>query len=218
MDHAFWHQRWQLEQIGFHSDIVNKHLQANWPLITSAEKCRVFVPLCGKSRDMYWLRTQGCDVVGVELSPLAVQFFFTEHDLQPVVSEHSNLDRHDVDGLSIYCCDFFALTADHVGDIDAVWDRASLVALPPSMRVDYAKHMQNLLQSGNKILLVAFEYPQHEMQGPPFSVQRHEIDALFASWCDIEWLYGEDILVQEAHFRDRGLSSLKEQVYRLSVR
>ena len=101
--------------------------------------------------------------------------------------------------------------------VNAVYDRASLVALPPEMRAAYAAHMQHLLKPGTKTLLVAFDYSQHEMQGPPFSVQTPEVQALYGSWCDVQLLYTEDVLDREPGFRDKGLSRLQEQVYVLSV-
>lgn len=49
-----------------------------------AQGSRVFVPLCGKSLDMIWLAQQGHEVIGVELSPVAVEDFFRENGLNPV--------------------------------------------------------------------------------------------------------------------------------------
>jgi hypothetical protein len=63
----------------------------------------------------------------------------------------------------------------------------------------------------------ALAYPQHEMQGPPFSVQTPEVQALYRNWCDVELLYTEDILDKEPNFRDKGVSRMQEQVYALKV-
>ena len=123
----------------------------------------------------------------------------------------------EADGLRIYCGDFFDLTANDLTGVSAVYDRASLVALPPEMRSAYAAHMQSLLESGTKTLLVAFDYPQHEMQGPPFSVKAQEVQALYCSWCNVELLYTEDILERESQFRDKGVSRMQEQVYVLTI-
>jgi thiopurine S-methyltransferase len=72
-----------------------------------------------------------------------------------------------------------------------------------------------LLEPGTTTLLVAFDYPQHEMQGPPFSVQTAEVQTLYSRWCDVELLCTEDILEREPHFRDKGVSRMREQVYKL---
>jgi thiopurine S-methyltransferase len=217
MNQDFWHERWQQNQIGFHSEDINPHLQKIWPTLDIAPGSRVLVPLCGKSNDMLWLLAQGFEVIGVELSPLAVQAFFTENRLPAKTSRQGKFYVSETDDLRIYCGDYFDFTANDLNSISAVYDRASLVALPPEMRIAYAAHQQHLLESGSTILLVAFDYPQHEMQGPPFNVQTAEVQSLYSSWCDVELLCTEDILEREPRFRDKGVSRIQEQVYRLTV-
>jgi thiopurine S-methyltransferase len=75
-----------------------------------------------------------------------------------------------------------------------------------------------LLEPQQQILLVTFDYSQHEMPGPPFSVPNEEIDLLYRPWCTVELLTDEDALQRELHFKERGLRTLHEQVYRLVVR
>ena len=218
MQHEFWHQRWQENQIGFHSPDFNPQLERFWPSLRLAPNSRVFVPLCGKSKDMLWLLAQDFQVTGVELSPLAVEAFFAENHLHPTLRQHGEFLIREINGLQIYCGDFFGLSMQDAGQIEAVYDRAALVALPAEMRLDYATKLSALLQPGAQILLVAFAYPQHEMPGPPFSVQEDEVDLLFHSFCNIELLTSEDLLQRELRFKQRGVSSMLEQVYRLSVR
>lgn len=218
MDHAFWHERWQQNQIGFHNKAVNSHLQSFWPILQTAQNRKVFVPLSGKTKDILWLLELGCDVVAVELSPLAVQALFAENNLQPEIFQTECFTVNQIDGLRVYCGDFFQLTINELDVCNVVWDRASLVALPVNMREAYADHMQHLLNPGSQILLVAFNYHQTEMQGPPFSVNQQEVQVLYGSWCDVQLLCTEDILDREPHFRDRGLTSMQEQVYLLTVR
>lgn len=218
MDHEFWHQRWEQNQIGFHQEKINRHLQQQWSKFDIAPNSRVFVPMCGKSNDMLWLLAEGYRVVGVELSPQAVSAFFAENDLQPTRYQRGEFFINEIDGLQIFCGDFFALQSADVGKIDAVYDRAALVALPNNMRLDYASHMTSLLESNGKILLETFDYPQQQMQGPPFSVQHDEVEKLFHSWCDIDLLMSESVIERESHFKHRGLNQLHEHIYRLVVR
>jgi thiopurine S-methyltransferase len=217
MNQEFWHERWQQNQIGFHCEDINPHLQKIWPALNIASGSRVLVPLCGKSNDMLWLLAQGVEVIGVELSPLAVQAFFTEHELSVTTRRQGEFEVSEADGLRIYCGDFFDLAANDLSGVSAVYDRASLVALPPDMREAYAGHMQHLLKPGTVTLLVAFDYPQYEMQGPPFSVQKSEVLALYSRWCDVELLCTEDMLGREPRFREKGVSRMQEQVYKLTV-
>ena len=85
MKAEFWLERWQRNEIGFHQGEINAHLQDYWDRVGLKEGGEVFVPLCGKSNDMLWLRAQGHRVLGVELSPLAVEAFFVENQLKPEV-------------------------------------------------------------------------------------------------------------------------------------
>lgn len=218
MNPDFWHERWQNRQIGFHRDEVHPYLTQFWPALSIAPDSRVFVPLCGKSNDLLWLRAQGHEVVGVEVTPIAVREFFEENRLTPSVSTVGPFQLYECDGIRLYCGDFFDLTASHLAGVSAVYDRAALVALPPEMRERYASHLLQLLPSGTKTLLVAFEYPQHEMSGPPFNVDAAEIAALFGGQCEIRQLLEADILQQEPRFRDKGVTRLKETVYRLQSR
>ncbi len=218
MQHEFWHQRWQQNQIGFHQQEINPYLQRHWPGLLLSPKSRVFVPLCGKSSDMLWLLSMGYQVLGVELSPVAVESFFSENNLKPRSYRLGGFWVFEVDGLQIYCGDFFALQPELTGRIDAVYDRASLVALPPDLRLEYVLTLSSLLTPAVQILLIAFDYPQHEMQGPPFSVHSQEIEQLFNPWCDIDLLSEENVLEYQAHFKDRGISRMTEQAYRLVVR
>ncbi len=218
MQHEFWLERWQQNQIGFHKQEINPNLQHYWSRLSVSQNDRVLVPLCGKSNDMLWLLGMGYQVVGIELSPLAVESFFSENDLKPKVQRKGDFLVSEVDGLQIFCGDFFALQPADLGHVNVVYDRASLVALPVGMRIKYASTLSALLTTNTQILLITLDYPQHEMQGPPFSVQSEEVQRLFSSWCDVELLASEDVLEQEIAFKERGLTSMTEQTYRLVVR
>ncbi|MDH5546894.1 MAG: thiopurine S-methyltransferase [Gammaproteobacteria bacterium] len=212
MEREFWIQRWQEGQIGFHQQQVNEYLTRHWPKLGSDVK-RVLVTLCGKSKDMLWLAEQGCKVTGVEISQLAVEAFFSENKLAVEKTEKGNFIRYDSGAFSLWCGDFFSLQASDIEGIVTVFDRASLIALPPSMRQQYAKHLASLLPSKSKVLLVTMEYPQEEMNGPPFAVHKDEVMELYQSTFDLECLEESDILALNPQFRERGLSQLKERIW-----
>lgn len=186
MEHQFWLERWENNQIGFHQAEVNAYLGSHWEELGLAEGAPVFVPLCGKSLDMLWLRSQGHAVLGVELSEKAVAAFFAENDLTPEVGRSGPFVEYTSDGLRLLAGDFFALSRDELAGICAVYDRASLIALPPSMREDYARHMATLLPSGAHILLITMEYRHGVLDGPPFSVSEEEVNRLFSPYFRIE--------------------------------
>lgn len=215
MQPEFWLERWQQNQIGFHQGRINPYLQQFWPQLGVASDSRVFVPLCGKSSDMLWLRAQGHEVVGVELSEIAVRAFFEENQLAMEVRSEQGFQVYEGDGIRLYCGDFFCLTPDHLVGVSAVFDRAALIALPPEMRPAYVAHLHRLLAPGTQALLVAFEYPQTQMQGPPFSVEEDEVHTLYQA-DDLRLLHTADILDQEPRFRERGVTRLQEKVYALA--
>lgn len=179
MKHEFWLERWEQDQIGFHQSEINRYLTDHWAELGLASDARVFVPLCGKSLDMLWLRQQGHAVLGNELSIKAVKAFFSENHLQATIIEAPRFTRYAAEGLEILAGDFFALTPSDLGEVRAVFDRAALIALPPAMRQEYARHMSSLLAPGALVLLVTMEYPPGALEGPPFSVPDEEVHALF---------------------------------------
>ncbi|RMG28469.1 MAG: thiopurine S-methyltransferase [Gammaproteobacteria bacterium] len=214
MEPEFWLERWRNGQIGFHRETVHPLLARFWPGLDLTPGSRVFVPLCGKSRDLQWLAAQGYRVTGVEISPLAVEAFFRESGLEPEIEE-GPLPCWRAGAIEIYCGDFFALPTAVIGDCAAVYDRAALVALPPAMRLAYAARLREALAPGTRILLVTLEYPQARMAGPPFSVEADEVRSLFAPTHVPRCLAREDVLEAHERFRAQGLDRLEEVVWRL---
>lgn len=218
MERDFWIERWARGQTGFHQDRINGYLTRHWARMNAGEGSRVLVPLCGKSKDMLWLAEQGHEVLGVELSQVAVDAFFSENDLPCERSHHGSFDVSKGASISLWCGDFFDLARDDMEGVTCVYDRASLVALPPEMRRRYAQHLVELLPKDARVLLVTFEYPQHEMQGPPFSVASAEVDELYQGAFDLEQLEEVDMLAESRSLRARGLSRLAEKSYLMTKR
>lgn len=178
MEPEFWLSRWQANRIGFHEGLPNDFLVAQFAALGVAPGGRVFVPLCGKSQDMLWLRAQGYAVVGAELSPLAAAQFFAEAGLVPEVSQAGAFTAYETEGVRLLVGDILTLTPALLGPVDAVYDRAALVALPSVLRARYAAHLMALTQAAPQ-LLVTFAYDQAVVEGPPFSVEAAEVRALY---------------------------------------
>jgi thiopurine S-methyltransferase len=214
----FWLERWERQETGFHQDDFNPYLRQYWQELHLARDIVVFVPLCGKSRDMLWLRDQGHQVLGVELSNIAVQAFFTESGYTPQHDTRGKFDLCKADDISILCGDFFDLGKDDLEKVIAVYDRASLIALPPEMRERYVRHLVGILPPATQILLITVEYPQAEMQGPPFSVTAGEVEAFYREYAEVRLLGQMDVLEQNPRFQQRGLSRMVENIFLLSLR
>ncbi len=162
----FWLDRWATNQIGFHEGVPNRFLTQFW-----THRGTTLVPLCGKSADLEWLAAQG-PVVGVDLSAIACAAFFAERNLTPTITTAPPFTRYEHGATTLLEGDIFGFA----GRVDAIWDRAALIALPPALRSRYAAL---LLSFHVPILLVSFVYDGARRDGPPFSVSDDEVRALF---------------------------------------
>jgi thiopurine S-methyltransferase len=219
MQQDFWHDRWNSGRIGFHEPDGDRHLPERWAALGAQPGSRVLVTLCGKSRDMAWLMSQGHEVLGVELSAIAARDFFAESDLPFAQTQHGPFTAYrstDADrNITILVGDFFDLDSEMLGEVHTAYDRAASVALPPDLRARYAQHLAQLLPQDALMLLVAMEYDQSLMRGPPFSLPDADVHALYAPNFEVTGLgeiSGPDIA---GSLRDRGLATLTERAYRL---
>ncbi len=181
MEHDFWHRRWAKNEIGFHQPAANPLLLQHFAALALAQGSRVFLPLCGKSLDIGWLLNAGYRVVGAELSEVAIQQLFAELGTAPAVSTvNAALKRYDSDNLTLFVGDIFELNATSLGPVDAIYDRAALVALPAAMRPRYTCHMEAISRRVPQ-LLISFDYDQNLLPGPPFAVLADELATLYGS-------------------------------------
>lgn len=195
MNPEFWHKRWQEKRTGFNQSAVNPLLTEYIGHLDLAAGSRIFVPLCGKSIDMVWLAAQGYDVVGVELVETAVQAFFAEQNIQPTVSQHAENSSikcyqgqltNEVSGqpsvqtITLWVADIFALTSTDIDYIDAIYDKAALIALPADMRPDYSEQIRKVSDNAPQ-LLITLNYDQSKKDGPPFSVSSDQVQQYYGS-------------------------------------
>jgi len=210
-----WHQCWRENRIGFHQLHTSPMLEAHWNAVTAATRGRVFVPLCGKSLDMRWLAQRGHQVLGVELSQLAVTAFFDELGLIPTVHT-SRYGKHHISGpYELIVGDAFALDEQALANCAAVFDRAAVIALPPEMRSRYLNELYSRLARNCGVLMITLEYPQAEKSGPPFSVTEQEVRASLEPAWQVDLLERRDILASEPSFAADGVSALSTCAYRL---
>jgi thiopurine S-methyltransferase len=194
MNTSFWFQKWNDREIGFHQLEANPLLTDHFSTLSLPTGSRVLVPLCGKTPDMRWLLSQTYQVAGVEMVETAVEEFFEESRLEPTVSKPDASEKHGgsqaamqryhaegsyhAEGIDLFAGDFFALSPEQLGPVDAAYDRAALVALPEEMRSQYADHLKALVGPGPQ-LLITFRYDQSKMEGPPFSISPEELKRLY---------------------------------------
>ncbi len=214
MDPDFWHERWAAGETPWHMDRVNPLMEAHADRLALAPGKRVLVPLCGRTLDLLWLRDQGCEAVGVELSAECLEGFLHQHDLTDAAARVPTPAGHclNLPGLTLHCADWFDLDAQTLGPIDAIWDRASLVALPQGMRADYAQQLRALTPNRPPLLCWTLEYDQQQMAGPPFAVWPEELNRLMGNDYCRETLLYRDILARSPAFQAAGLTALHERL------
>ena len=188
MDSKFWQQRWQDGRIGFHKSNVNPQLTEYFSELAVPISGQVLVPLCGKSVDMVWLAHAGYDVVGVELVETAVQAFFAEQKVIPTITEFTSATDNAIlkryqgqlagQTITLWAADIFAISAIDIGEINAVYDRAALIALPATMRADYSAQIVKLSNHAPQ-LLITLNYDQSKKDGPPFSISQQQLQQYY---------------------------------------
>ncbi len=159
MEAGFWHQKWERGEIGFHESETNPLLIHHFEKLMTAAGSRVFLPLCGKTRDIAWLLAGGYRVVGAELSALAIEQLFNDLGAKPAIAKSGKLTRYSASNIDIFVGDIFEVSAKDLGSVDAIYDRAALVALPAGIREQYTSHLIDVTGAAPQ-LLVTLEYDQ----------------------------------------------------------
>ena len=178
MKKEIWLERWEKGHTGFHIDEVNPLLIKHFKELELPLASRIFVPLCGKTQDIGWLLSKGYCVVGVELSETAVKELFEELGEEPYIMTEGEHIHYHAENIDIFVGDFFTLTPQILENVDAIYDRAAIVALPKEMRMDYTKHMLTLTQDTPQ-LMTTVVYDQNLMNNSPFSVDKEELERLY---------------------------------------
>jgi thiopurine S-methyltransferase len=216
MDKEYWFDRWQNNEIAFNQQKPNPFLLQYLKALNLKPGSNIFVPLCGKSIDMLWLREQGYKVIGVELSVQACIEFYEENNLAFQRNTKKQFTALTGENITLLAGDFFELNKELIEPIDAVYDRAALVALPSEARTRYAAHISKLSEEYTQILLITASYNQTEMQGPPFSVDEDEVKILYGKNFVIYELYNEQTNEIPDHLRAKGLTKSRQWVFRLA--
>lgn len=212
MEHDYWHGKWDKNDIGFHEGAPNRLITRHLATLSITPGGRIFLPLCGKTRDIGWLLDQGYRVAGAELSEKAIRALFDELSLTPSIKEIDGLTHFAAGTIDIFVGDIFDLTRARLGPVDAIYDRAALVALPDGIRADYSKHLIALTGAAPQLLL-CFEYDQTEMSGPPFSIDIAEVERHYAETYAIT-----SIERAEMPGRLKGITAATEVAWKLTPR
>lgn len=214
-DNALWQQCWRDGQTDFHQKTVNPLLIRYWSSLRLPAGSPVFVPLCGRSLDLRWLAEQGHEVVGSELSPVAVRDFFRKQRLTPRRRAFGALTLWEHGPYRIFCGDFFALTPELLGPVAAVYDRAALTALPEEVRPAYVAHLHRLLPEYSPVFLLTAEEAEADEPEQACPEILAEIVALYGSRFAIDLACADSRFETLSEAEGGGQQRVEHRLYRL---
>ncbi len=212
MDKAYWQQKWETKDTRWHQPAAHPFLQTYVGRLQLKKNDVILVPLCGKAKDMIWLLEQGYRVIGVELSPIACEDFFSEWNVSPTKTQVGSFTHYQHQHLEIYCGDIFDLTAQLLPPIQAMFDCRALVALPTAMHQRYVEHLFNVTGQQARLLLLTVESTSAVI-GPPFSMDETAVTALFAERGRIQQLARTINPVVPKHLIAKGYQDFIEAAY-----
>ncbi|RIX41529.1 MAG: thiopurine S-methyltransferase [Rhodocyclales bacterium GT-UBC] len=215
-DNELWQQSWRDRKLDFHQKVVNPHLVRFWERLALPAESAIFVPLCGKSLDIVWLAAQGYRVIGVELSPLAVRAFFKENRMQASRRPMGRFTCWENGRISILCGDFFELSAANLGDIAAVFDRASLTALATDIRAAYLGHLRRIVPAACKIMLLTTEEPEEGESLDQEFAAAEEVSTLYREHFDMDLAHVESFFEADPDSATGGQVRVEHKVYLLT--
>ena len=234
MSNQRWKAKWKADDIAFHQPQIHPHLIRFWPQLELPVGATVLVPLCGKSLDLDWLHQQGHQVIGVELSHIAIAAYFAERGLQPQRQRLGRFQRYWAGTLELWCGDLFDLRREDLGEVAAVYDCAALTALPAASRGHYVRQLSSLLGTGGQMLLLTTESadePAAMAEAAPAATDQAdacpadaehspdpEVLALYQSRFAIALWFGHTCLKMDPEYPGLPASLLAEKVYHLGPR
>ena len=174
-------------------------------------------------------------VVGIDGIKKALDEFATENPSfeikdggdDVVQNDHDVVERMKGNGIELLRGDLFDLNENVTnGKFGLIMDRASVVAMQPTLREKYVETIGKLIQPGGKILLVTFDRRSGEEEamkrGPPFSVNEKEVRRLYEGldWVESLTLVDEHDEMQDEANRQRfeGLESMYELCFIITAK
>ncbi|TKC89652.1 thiopurine S-methyltransferase [Trinickia terrae] len=155
---AFWDERFQAGHKPWDQAGVPDAFRA---FAARHDKRPVLIPGCGSAYEALWLAQAGWPVRAIDFAERAVA------EAKAQLGAHADLVEQ---------ADFFAYEPPFAPGW--IYERAFLCALPASRRRDYAERMAALLAP--QALLAGFFFLGATPKGPPFGIERDELDALLA--------------------------------------
>ena len=165
---------------------------------------------------MIWLAGQGCEVIGVELSPIAVKAFFEGNNLQATKRRMGEFTRWQHGNITILCGDYFSLKKADLGHIDTVYDRAALTALPEAVRKLYVAHLHRIIAKTTDVFLLTIEDGTEHAVPQQSDQIDEELISLYANEFEIRLENVDCVLEANPELSRQPQERVDYKVYRLS--
>ncbi|WP_250512091.1 methyltransferase [Caballeronia sp. INDeC2] len=158
---GFWDERFDRQFTPWDQAGVPEMFKTFVASLNQQKVLNVLIPGCGSAYEALYLAERGWPVRAIDFSPGAVE------------AARAQLGAH---GDVVEEADFFAYAPPF--SPDWIYERAFLCALPKNRWQDYATRMAALLKPG--ALLAGFFFIGSTPKGPPFGIDRGELDALLS--------------------------------------
>lgn len=165
---------------------------------------------------MIWLAEQGHHVIGVELSPIAVAAFFRENGLHPVKRQIGNFTQWQDGHITLLCGDYFSITPSDIGEINTVYDRAALTALPEDIRTHYIAQLQRIVPSSAELFLLTTEDAEEDETMKEALGVAEEITTLYSTGFNITLSHAESPFEPDPDSPEQPPIRVEYKVYRLT--
>lgn len=211
MESKFWIDSWNSlgdQTPGFHLQAPNSQLVKNLPLLNLEKGSSILVPLCGKTVDLIYLSKNGYQVIGIELSEVAIKSFFKENNLSFDIDNDGKFKRFSSGNITIFQGDFFNLNTALISKVDLIYDRAALVALPLAMREKYFNHLKSFLKDDGRVLLILLSRSPQTNDGPPHSVPLKEVQNYSTNFFEIKELESSNEKIKSKSLQEKGIDSM----------
>lgn len=219
MDNQDWLTLWQTTATpAFHQTGPHPLLLKYWPQLPLPHNPICLIPLCGKSDDIFWLSQRCQHVYGVELSPIAIEAFFENYNLPyEKHPENNGFSAYSSNNITLLCGDIFKLTSACLPNVDIIYDRAALVALPSALRPSYCQLQQKFLNQKGQLLLLTMAFANKQDPAPPHSLANNEIQLLYKDLFSVRILHQRiSLLTETDSLYHRGVRELTHYVFALT--
>ncbi len=166
VDKAFWQGIYDAGNPRFDVGAASPPL-VDWLDANPSGPGRAVVPGCGYGHDVIELARRGLFAVGIDFVTDAIMSARAAAQRAGVAARAHFLDQ-----------DVFALSSEHDGGYDLLFEQTCYCAIDPSRRDEYAALAARLVAPGGLLLFVVYPADGHQ-GGPPFAIDPDEIGPRF---------------------------------------